>query len=517
MLRDRAPALSRTPSHYPAGVKVPDHPGPRRLGTGGLLVAAVLLAMLPLVVRRVGDADYWWHIVTARWMVGHGAVPVHDLYTYTVARHVWTDHEYLSELLMYGLGRVGGQGLVSIGFGVITWAGFLLILLRISLRPTPRVVTAAALGLAVVAGVSVWGPRPQMITFALVCLELYVLERFLSGGRRVLYVLPPLVTVWANFHGGFVIAFLFLAVTLLVEGTRFVIHRGDLPTRGRVLRLLAVSGACAVGGLLNPHGAAIYTYSWRTQTSAVQQSFISEWQSPDFHALQMRGLEAMLLLIIGLAIRQLRVRPFGLLCAVVGLVLALQSVRHIAIFVAAATPQLAWAWGPSVASLGSTRAAQVLRLRLRSRAAVNSALVATVLVGAGSLATVRVLLAHQAASTVANYPSGAAGYLQAHPALGSRMFSDYAWGGYMIYRFYPQPNRRVFLFGEADLMGDAIMNEYVDVVGLHSNWLDVLNSHGVDYVVFEPNTPLATALATQQDWHLVYSDHVALIYVRHKT
>jgi hypothetical protein len=130
------------------------------------------------------------------------------------------------------------------------------------------------------------------------------------------------------------------------------------------------------------------------------------------------------------------------------------------------------------------------------------------------LVVLRSLLAHQAASTVDNYPSRAADYLDAHASVGTRMFSDYAWGGYMVYRFYPEPSRRVFLFGEADLMGDTIMNEYVDVVGLHSNWLDILSRHGVDYVVFEPDTPLTSALATQPDWHLVYSDPVAVVYVR---
>ena len=130
------------------------------------------------------------------------------------------------------------------------------------------------------------------------------------------------------------------------------------------------------------------------------------------------------------------------------------------------------------------------------------------------LVVLRSLLGHQAASTVDNYPSGAADYLDAHVAVGTHMFSDYAWGGYMIYRFYPQPSRRVFLFGEADLMGDSIMNEYVDVVGLHSDWLDILNRHNVDYVVFEPDMPLTSALATQPNWHLVYSDSVAVIYIR---
>jgi hypothetical protein len=480
---------------------------------GTLVVLAVMIGMLPLVVRRVGDADYWWHIVTARWILDHHALPAHDLYTYTVTSHPWTDHEYLSELLMYGLGKVGGQLAVSLGFGAITWAGFWFILRRINLRATHFVATAGALALAAVAGVAVWGPRPQMITFALVCVELYLIERFLDGGHRGLYAMPLIMVAWANFHGGFVIAFLFLGIAFLVEMARWLFDRSQLQARTRAWRIALISIASAVTGLLNPHGVSLYAYAWRTQTSAVQQAFIREWQSPDFHAWEMRGFEAMfILLIIGLALRRTRTTVFSVVVAVTGLLLALQSVRHIAIFVATATPLLAWLWSPVFSDLarrGSRRLAGVRPQRL-----VQAAAMVTAVITLAVLVVLRSLLAHQAASTVDNYPSGAADYLDSHPAVGSHMFSDYAWGGYMIYRFYPQQSRRVFLFGEADLMGDTIMNEYVDVVNLHSDWLDILNRYNVDYVVFEPDMPLTTALATQPNWHRVYADNVAVIYVR---
>jgi hypothetical protein len=480
---------------------------------GTLVVLAVMIGMLPLIVRRVGDADYWWHIVTARWILDHHALPTHDLYTYTVADHPWTDHEYLSELLMYGLGKVSGQLAVSLGFGAITWAGFWFILRRITLRATHFAATAAALGLAVVAGVAVWGPRPQMITFALVCVELYLIERFLDGGHRGLYWMPLIMVAWANFHGGFVIAFLFLGIAFLVELLRWLADRSKIQSRVRAGRIALISLASAITGLLNPHGFSLYAYSWRTQTSAVQQAFIREWQSPDFHSWEMRGFEAMvILLLIGLALRRARPTVFSVVVAVVGLLLALQSVRHIAIFVATATPLLAWTWSPTLTDVGARLSRVFSRMRPERLLGAAAGVVAVITVVV--LVVLRSLLAHQAASTVDNYPSGAADYLDAHAAVGTHMFSDYAWGGYMIYRFYPQPSRRVFLFGEADLMGDTIMNEYVDVVGLHGDWLDILNRHNVDYVVFEPDMPLTSALATQPNWHLVYSDAVAVIYVR---
>jgi hypothetical protein len=485
------------------------------LTVGGLVTAAVMAAILPLIVRRVGDADYWWHIVTARWILDHGALPAHDLFTYTVPDHAWTDHEYLSELLMYGLGRVGGQLGVSVGLGAVTWAGFWLILKRINLHPQPYVAGAAAIALGAVAGVAVWGPRPQMITFAFISLELYLIERFLSGRGRELYAMPLIVLVWANFHGGFIIAFLFLGIAVVVEGARWLFDRDNTEARVRAVRIALISVASAVAGLLNPHGVALYAYSWRTQTSAVQQAFITEWQSPDFHSLSMRGLEAMMILLfVGLAMRRGRFTAFQVLVAVAGLALALQSVRHIAVFVAAATPLLAWAWGPVLGGVWHRSSGLVSRISLRPHEALAAAALFAGVVTVAALVSLRVLLGHQAASTVENFPSQAADYLASHPTTGTRMFSDYGWGGYMIYRFYPDPNRRVFIFGEADLMGDTIMNEYADVVGLKSDWLDILNSHQVDYVVYDPNTALTSALATQPNWHQVYADRVAVIFVR---
>ncbi len=482
---------------------------------GTFVVLAVMIAMLPLIVRRVGDADYWWHITTARWILDNHALPTHDLFTYTVPSHLWTDHEYLSELFMYGLGRIGGQLAISVAFGAITWAGFWFIVKRTTVQPTHFVATAASVGLAAVAGVAVWGPRPQMITFALVCVELYLIERFLRTGYRGLYAMPLIMVAWANLHGGFVIAFLFLGIAVAVELFGWLVDRADLEARWKAGRIALVTVASAVTGLLNPHFLSLYVYSWRTQTSTVQQSFIEEWQSPDFHSWQMRGFEAMVvLLLIGLALRKGRPTLFSVVVAVVSLLLALQSWRHIALFVATATPLLAWAWSPSLDDLGRRLLGVGARMRIASRQLVRAAALVTAVVAIAVLVVLRSLLAHQAASTLDNYPAGAADYLDAHPNVGTHMFSDYAWGGYFIYRFYPEPQRKVFIFGEADLMGDTIMNQYVEVVGLHSDWMDVLNRHNVDYVVFEPNRPLTSALAAAPNWHLVYSDKLSVIYVR---
>jgi hypothetical protein len=113
-----------------------------------------------------------------------------------------------------------------------------------------------------------------------------------------------------------------------------------------------------------------------------------------------------------------------------------------------------------------------------------------------------------------DYPVAAADWLDAHPEVGTRMYNQYGWGGYFAYRFYPQPNRKVFIFGEAALMGDPLLNEYEDVQTLRSSWKHRLDQYQVDYVVYNKGEALANVLATQPDWKLVYEDSVAVIYVR---
>lgn len=64
-------------------------------------------------------------------------------------------------------------------------------------------------------------------------------------------------------------------------------------------------------------------------------------------------------------------------------------------------------------------------------------------------------------------------------------------------------------------MGDDLLNKYEDVQTLRSDWKQVLDDCQVDYIVYNRGEALANVLASQSDWQLVYSDSVAVIYVRH--
>jgi hypothetical protein len=470
-----------------------------------LLLGAVLIAAAAAFFAPVSDPDFWWHVRVGEWIVAHGRLPGHDLFTYTVPRQrPWVDHEYLTEVLMWLVQRRFGLLGQSLVFGALTWTGFCALAAACHPRRHPYPIVALALALAVLAAGPIWGPRPQMVTFAFSCLELLWLRRYLEGRGRAILALPALTLVWGNLHGGWPIATAWCLLAAAAEAVA-----GHSPrARRRAITLTTLAGLSVPPVLVNPNGPAILVYPFQTLASSAQQSLISEWQSPNFHlpALWPFGL-FLLLLLAGFALG--RPGRLDLLLSLAGVAMALASVRNLPLCLAAATPALVASWSTVWERIGRS-------LPRRPLPRWAPAMVALTLVAVGGATAVRVAsnLAQQAAVVRRYYPVGAADWLAAHPAVGTHMFNDYGWGGYLAYRFYPARNRRVFAFGEGHLMGDPLLRRTALVQQLGPGWQTVLHQEHVDYVISERGQPLADALAGRPGWRLVYRDRLAVIYVR---
>jgi hypothetical protein len=483
--------------------------GPRTLFLGG-----VMIAIWSAFVGAVQDPDYWWHLRVGQWILDNRALPTHDLFTYTVPTHGWIDHEYLTEVLIALANRVGGMALVSVAFGIVTWLGFVYIWRTADVARRPYVIGGLALALGAVAGAPIWGPRAQMITFLFSCVELFWLDGYLRGRSRTINFLPLLVALWANLHGGFVVAFLFLVAAMAAEAGGLLLHdeAARMAHRRRLVTLARTFGLSLVALLATPHGLKVYLNPLETLTSPAQRSLIVEWFSPDFHLLVMAPFMAMILLLLaGFALRRPTLYQFFLAAGT--LVLALESVRHVAIFVAATTPILVDVWSGAWDDFKRGRAWAAMSGPTSPLLRVVT-VVSLVVILAATGFRVGTNMAKQGSETSEQYPVAAANWLAAHPEVGTRMYNQYGWGGYLADRFYPDPNRRVFIFGEASVMGDSFLHQYQDVQTLRPDWRQVLDEYRVDYIVYNSGEALDNVLKTDPGWREVYRDKQAVIYVR---
>ena len=169
------------------------------LSRGRTLAAILLFGLLAMTARNAIDPDLWWHLRTGQWIVETGHVPHSDPFSFTRAGHAWVSHEWLSEVVFYELWKHGGTAALIVFSAIITTAGFMLLYLRC---PGKTALGSRSDGLRRPSSAPSWGVRPQMFTFTLASLLLWLLEAGQDRPRLLLWI-PPLFLLWLNLHAGF--------------------------------------------------------------------------------------------------------------------------------------------------------------------------------------------------------------------------------------------------------------------------------------------------------------------------
>jgi hypothetical protein len=479
--------------------------GISRLSSRALFAAILFFGLLAMTARSATDPDLWWHLRTGQWIVETGHVPHTDPFSFTRAGSPWIAHEWLSEVIFYALWKLAGSPALIVFSSFITTAGFLLLYWRCHAQPHWA---AAATVLGAVASAPCWGTRPQVFTFLLASLFLWLLERAETRPRS-LYWVPPLFLLWLNLHGGFalgpVLLFLYAAGLVLESAT------GTTPwpqARPIVIRVWLAALACVALVPLNPNGARLYLYPLDTVRGFELRSLIVEWLSPDFHqGMYLPFLLVVLLLIVAMAWSRFSVPGRVLLPLTFMLLSAFDAVRHIPIFILLAMPVIVRALSkPAPVQLSPHPSAR------RFRPIVGWA--ALVLLASFVLLRWTDLARSQNVREADLFPSRAVAFLRTSDQPGTgRLFAYYDWGGYAIWNLYPQ--YRVFVDGRTDLYGNDLMKQAVETaIRLHKGWQAVLDDWKVGTVLVPSGSALAQALFLDPRWSVSYQDTQAVVFAR---
>lgn len=259
----------------------------------------------------------------------------------------------------------------------------------------------------------------------------------------------------------------------------------------------------------------MWTYYLETVRIGFLQDFIQEWQAPNFHALYTHPFIWLLLVTVGaIGISRRRVDGADLALLTMFTYASLLAGRNFGPFALLVAPVLSrhvarilsrWGWvlRPQ-ARTGSRR-----RLLL---GAVNWCVVLL-------LVALTVVKIQQPISAEFNeqkqreeLPVDAAAWIKANRPPGE-MFNPYNWGGYLIWSLYPE-GYRVYVDGRTDLYGDAFLREYVNVQWGRPGFEQVMDKHGINLILTQPDDLLDLQLACAGGWEQVYRDDVAVIWVR---
>jgi hypothetical protein len=92
------------------------------------------------------------------------------------------------------------------------------------------------------------------------------------------------------------------------------------------------------------------------------------------------------------------------------------------------------------------------------------------------------------------------------------IFSLDYWGGYLIYRLYPET--KVVLDDRHDFYGDRTIKDYLKIVLVRPTYQKELDAWQVDWVLVPRWSSLANTLGLNSNWKIVYEDDTAALFRR---
>jgi hypothetical protein len=501
-------------------------PARRRIDPLPLVYAALLLTLCALLVWRplYPSLDFWAHAAVGRWICQNGRLPDHGLFLWT-ASEPWVAHSWLTQVVFYGMTRLGSETVSPYVVLVLT---VVLVALPFALawllwarhsRPSSWLLLPFALGME--ACYLRLQTRPEMFTAVFLSLLLVFLVGWSGPGplrrRDLLKALGilALVVLWANFHGAVVLGLLLLGLTAVCD-----LVQDRASPRSRVLALVALLAPLAV--CVNPYGPAY----WKALRPVAGFTFanIREWTP--LWRLNPFPEEAVtaLGLILALAVAAWASKPrrrwshLAWLAAMAGLFVGAQrnvwplTVTGLTVLAAdgaALAPGRLWARLGGRSGPGGEPAPPPAVARWVVRVGLVAWLLMQIKLRTDALQDSQVVRPE-------HLDAGVLRFLDEHHLTG-RLFNDYENSSYLQWRLAGDPPLFIDLL---NAYPDRVARDYLEIRDVTPRGRELLDERGIDLVVLTvarpgPSLgPLANHLDQDRHWRRVYAETDGVVWVR---
>lgn len=478
----------------------------------GLLTYAFLTLFVP-----IQDPDFWWHLKTGEYIVENRELPTDDPFSHTDIsagekreRFILTQY-WLYQIMLYGAYAAAGlKGVIGFRALVLTLM-FYSVTSRIRRHNVNGFLALIILSLSLLAFASNHlNDRPQVFSFFFASILIGIMEKAKRGGKLSVLLLP-LMLLWSNIHGGFVVGDILIGLFAL----GFILQNWNDRKKTNSVLLLSFSGIAV--SLINPNSYQAFVESINLLETA-SMWFILEYKST-FDAFASGNnnvlfLWALILLtIIGMILSRKLYLP-DILLFIFTAYISVQYIRNIAFFSIGMAPMAAYyldrgvrrfsipkSYSPALKTM--TAILMMLFIYNYSSRSISS----------GS---------PMKREMIGFYPDKAVSFIEESGITG-KMFNEYDWGGYLIWRMYPR--YKVFIDGRC--LHEQILQQYISIAKgskylLFGNpeykaYLDTYNVNFVLQPLRQKNgmtQPLMKRLLDDRDWVPVYLDNQAYVFVR---
>ncbi len=467
----------------------------------------------------LADGDTGWHIRAGEFIVQHHELPRRDLFSFSKPNQPWYAWEWLAAVAFSAVWRwLGLKGLVLFAGTVIVI--YLIVLFRHLLWRGANVFIAITVCMLVTGASNIhFLARPHIFTLLGTAVSLWILDADRRKPGRAIWALVPLTALWTNLHAGFLTLLVSIALYLAGGAAEALLVSHSVAVAWKAIRRYALLEAlCTAATLLNPYGAGLHRHLWAYLRSDWIRNAVDEFQSPKFRSENALYFEILLFAGLIAAASLLRRRNVTALLMIVAWAhAALVSVRHVPLFAIVVAPVLAseatvwWEWWTRLESP-------------RSVIGILNRLAADVSAGCHRLSAWPAL-----AVVLFAFPGFPGNWPRDFPearfpvtlitrnanrlsGVDKRIFTSDLWGGYLLYRFYP--DERTFIDGRSDFYGPDIGKVYLRASSGNPGWQRTFDDYRIAFVLAPKDWALEGVMRQAGGWRVLDEDSQAVLFGR---
>lgn len=463
----------------------------------------------------LGDTDIWWHLKAGEAISSLGRIPTYDLFSFSNGENIypWFNISWLWDVAYYWLYQISGEHmyLPLVVTGIIN-ALTLSLLIWLMLSRGVKVITAFMVFILCVIPYSYMiTPRPHEITFLMTVIFYAALQIAVSGNKKLLLLLPALMVIWVNCHGGFLVGFTILGAYMFAA--LCARNKNDIKW------ISATIIACALATLINPLGIEIIAACKRTLASEMVP-YISEWDPMRFDPAFTLHMFYMLFFLVIFNPLSKNVSLAEKILSVFWVISSLQHERNMPLGVLLSAPVFAIRIEDLLAHLpprlkngiinaNNDYEKDLQRPRVKKIIFASSLLVIIFLLCGGAKSWVDIPLddtKHAVKETE---------YVKQNYS-NLNILTDYFQGGYIIYGL--DGTSRIFVDGRAETAySKEVIKDYLRMHLCLPGWEKIMEKYSFDAAMIPKDSACAVAyFNSAASWKKVFTGNIDIVYIKDK-
>ena len=457
--------------------------------------------------NNIYEGDTFWHLKLGQYILQTHSFPFHDIFSYTFAGMRIYPVEWLFEVSLYAIFSLSGIAGVIVIKSIIAGLTAAVLYLSVEHYKINRYIGFVIIVCIFIPAGSYFVDRPQILTYLGIALLAFITSLPDIDKRKTVWLIPFIMLVWVNMHPGVVFGIIFLIAWFGEGFIALLKQRIDPRTFSNRLSILLLSLAAT---LITPNTYHLYTFLFHHVASLGQKGgleYIAEFMPPSLSQTPTMFIG----LVVFTAIFVLGIFRMPLRYVLYGLVLIPMSFdmrRMVIMALIGIAPGICitvhgWFERFNKLNMPAAVMAFVYAVVLISPFCYEYYQYKTDFVGYKGIGVQKQF-----------YPEQAIDFILKHHIQGN-IYNSINFGGAVIFLGYPQ----IKDFIDTRLDPERfLLPEVNSAMDSPSAFNDLLGRYKVSCALVETYVPTNYPwLLPAPDWHLVYFDDYAQIYVKQGT